>query len=106
MKRLALVLMLMSVTAQAQEGMASVYGNENGQWRRADGHKYNPWQIGCAHKSIRLGSIIVVTNLETLRRISCTVNDRGPYTRGRILDLSFGAAKALGVHKLARVRIQ
>lgn len=82
-----------------------MYGNEHGQWRRADGKSYHPWSIGCAYKRGRLGAIVRVTVLKTGRSIRCTVNDRGPYVRGRIIDLSMGAARALGVSGLARVRI-
>jgi rare lipoprotein A len=60
----------------------------------------------CAHKTRRLGSVARVTVIATGRSIACPINDRGPYVRGRILDLSFGAARALGVRGLARVRIE
>lgn len=91
--------------AAAETGIASVYGNENGQWRRADGKRFNPREIVCAHRTRELGSIIRVTVLATGRSIRCPVLDRGPYVRGRILDLSEGAARALGVRGLARVSI-
>lgn len=90
--------------ARAEEGIASVYGAESGS-RRADGKPFRPGAIGCAHKSRRLGSVVRVTVISTGRSISCPVNDRGPYIRGRILDLSVGAARALGVSGLARVRL-
>jgi len=106
MKRVALALMLLSSTAYAEEGIASVYGNEGGQYRRADGRPFVPSQIGCAHKTRPLGSVVRVTVIGTGRAISCPINDRGPYVRGRIIDLSFGAARALGVHGLARVRVE
>ncbi len=100
----AFVLGVMQI-AKAEEGMASVYGNENGQNRRADGKRYRPSQIGCAHKTRRLGSVVRVTVVKTGRSIMCPINDRGPFVRGRIIDLSTGAARALGVQGLARVRI-
>ena len=88
----------------AEWGVASVYGAESGK-RRADGHPFHPSEIGCAHRSRKLGSIAHVTNLATGRSIVCPINDRGPFVRGRILDLSTAAARALGVHGLARVRV-
>lgn len=104
-KILAVLVMFATVaTAEAECGTASMYGNENGQWRRADGKRYYPWAIGCAYKRGRLGSVITVTSRG--RSIRCPVNDRGPYVRSRILDLSLGAARALGVHGLAKVCIQ
>jgi rare lipoprotein A len=90
---------------RAESGIASIYGNENGQWRRADGHRFIPSQISCAHKTRRLGSVVRVTVIGTGRSIMCPVSDRGPYIRGRIIDLSTGAAHALGVSGLARVRL-
>lgn len=104
--KVLLALIFMTVSVHAQDGIASVYGNENGQWRRADGHRYFPNQIGCAYKWGRLGSILVVTNLKNGRTIHCPLNDRGPYVRGRLIDLSKGAARALGAGGLTRVRVQ
>jgi rare lipoprotein A len=92
--------------ARAEEGIASVYGNEHGQYRRADGKRFIPSQIVCAHRSRKLGSIVRVTNLKTGRSIVCPIRDRGPYARGRILDLSTGAARALGIRGLAKVKIE
>lgn len=92
--------------AFAETGIASVYGNENGQVRRADGKRYIPSQVLCAHKTRKLGSVVTVTVLKTGRSIRCRVLDRGPFVRGRIIDLSFGAARALGVKGLARVRVE
>lgn len=92
--------------ARAEEGIASTYGNEHGQWRRADGQRFIPSQIVCAHKSRKLGSIVRVTMISTGRSISCPIRDRGPYARGRIIDLSTAAARAIGLRGLARVRVQ
>lgn len=92
--------------ALAEEGIASVYGNEHGQHRRADGKRFIPSEIVCAHKTRKLGSVVRVTVIATGRSIACPIRDRGPYVRGRIIDLSFGAARALGVRGLARVRVQ
>ena|SRR5579871_3127420 len=91
--------------ARSEEGIASVYGAESGK-RRADGRPFHPGAIGCAHRTRKLGSIARVTNLQNGKSIACPINDRGPYVRGRILDLSVGAARALGVRGLARVHIQ
>jgi rare lipoprotein A len=91
--------------ASGEEGMASIYGSEAGS-RRADGHSFMPSKIGCAHRTRRLGSIVRVTVIKTGRSISCPINDRGPFTHGLILDLSVGAARALGVRSTTMVRIQ
>lgn len=90
---------------RAEEGIASVYGYESGS-RRADGRPFRPNQVGCAHKTRRLGSVVRVTVTKTGRSIRCPINDRGPYIRGRIIDLSVGAARALGVRGLAHVHVE
>ena len=109
MRRVVSGLLLLFVVAggpaSGEEGMASIYGSEAGS-RRADGHRFVPSQIGCAHRTRRLGSIVLVTVIKTGRSISCLINDRGPFTRGLILDLSVGAARALGVRTTTKVRIQ
>ncbi len=93
-----------SITRAGETGIASTYGYESGR-TRADGMPFHPNEIGCAHKTRKLGSVVTVTDLKTGRSIRCTINDRGPYVRGRIIDLSTGAARALGMHGLAHVRV-
>lgn len=92
--------------AHSEECTASYYGNEHGQYRRADGKRFNPAEIVCAHRTRPLGSVARVTVIGTGRSIPCPIRDRGPFVRGRCLDLSVGAARALGVRGLARVRIE
>lgn len=78
-------------------GMASWYGSESGR-RTANGERFRPTGVSAAHPTLPLPSYVEVTALDTGRRILVRVNDRGPFTgRGRILDLSRGAAEALGV---------
>ena len=106
MRRVVSSLLLLFVVAgepaSGEEGMASIYGSEAGS-RRADGHLFVPLQIGCdpSHPPARFDRA-----RETGRSISCLINDRGPFTRGLILDLSVGAARALGVRTTTKVRIQ
>ncbi|MEN2747397.1 septal ring lytic transglycosylase RlpA family protein [Sphingomonas sp. T9W2] len=78
-------------------GLASWYGSESGG-RTANGERFRPGWVTAAHTTLPLPSYVEVTALDTGRRILVRVNDRGPFTgRGRILDLSRGAAEALGV---------
>ncbi|MGT2513877.1 septal ring lytic transglycosylase RlpA family protein [Sphingomonas panni] len=78
-------------------GLASWYGSESGR-RTANGERFRPTGVSAAHTTLPLPSYVEVTALDTGRRILVRVNDRGPFTgRGRILDLSRGAAEALGV---------
>ena len=77
-------------------GLASWYGSESGR-RTANGERFRPGWVTAAHTTLPLPSYVEVTALDTGRRILVRVNDRGPFTgRGRILDLSQGAAEALG----------
>lgn len=79
-------------------GLASWYGSESGR-RTANGERFRPDWVTAAHPTLPLPSYVEVTALDTGRRILARVNDRGPFTgRGRILDLSKGAAEALGAH--------
>jgi rare lipoprotein A len=80
-----------------QVGTASWYGRNHAGRLTANGERFNPQAMTCAHRTLPLGSVIKVTNVATGRNISVIVNDRGPYIRGRIVDLSERAAKELGV---------
>lgn len=77
-------------------GLASWYGSESGR-QTANGERFRPGGVSAAHTTLPLPSYVEVTALDTGRRILVRVNDRGPFTgQGRILDLSRGAAEALG----------
>ena len=75
-------------------GMASFYGNESGH-RTASGQRFNQSAMTCAHRSLPFGTRLRVTHGG--RSVVVTVNDRGPFIRGRVLDLSTGAARAIGL---------
>jgi rare lipoprotein A len=79
-------------------GYASWYGHESGN-RTARGEKFRPKGISAAHPTLPLPSYVEVTNLTSGRTVLVRVNDRGPFARGRIIDLSRGAAKLLGVSR-------
>ena len=63
----------------------------------ANGERFNPQAMTCAHRTFPLGSVVKVTDIATGKSVSLQVNDRGPYVKGRIVDLSEGAARELGV---------
>ncbi len=90
-----------------QEGTASWYGHPFHGCPTASGELYNMYGLSAAHKELPLGTRIRVTNLENGRRVVVVVNDRGPFVKNRVLDLSFGAARRLGLvgPGTARVRI-
>jgi rare lipoprotein A len=75
-------------------GMASFYGNESGS-RTASGQRFNQNAMTAAHRSLPFGTRLRVTHGG--RSVIVTINDRGPFIRGRVLDLSTGAARAIGL---------
>jgi peptidoglycan lytic transglycosylase len=75
-------------------GMASFYGNESGS-KTASGQRFNQNAMTAAHRSLPFGTKLRVTHGD--RSVIVTINDRGPFVRGRVLDLSTGAARAIGL---------
>ncbi len=97
-----------SELAFEQVGLASWYGKEFAGRRTASGVIYNEWGLTAAHRDLPLGAEVTVTNLENGKSIIVVVDDRGPYIKGRVIDLSRGAARELGMvaQGVARVRIE
>jgi rare lipoprotein A len=94
-----------------EEGMASWYGgNGDGFAGRptANGEIFDPEQYTCAHRTLPLGSFVEVENLDNHKRAVLRVNDRGPFIKGRILDLSKRGAQELGFlgHGTSRIRLR
>lgn len=90
----------------AQTGIASWYGHPHHGKKTASGERYNMYGLSAAHRHIKLGSKVKVTNLKNNKSVIVKINDRGPYVRGRILDLSLGAKKALAMDGTTKVSIQ
>jgi len=82
-----------------QRGYASWYGPKFHGRLTANGERFNQFALTAAHKTLPLGSYVKVTNLENGRALVLLINDRGPFVRGRIIDLSRRAAEILGVIK-------
>ena len=80
-----------------EEGKASYYSNKLAGRKMANGEKYNPKKLTAAHKTLPFGTRIKVTNLETRKSVKVKVTDRGPFSPGRILDLSYSAADKLNI---------
>ncbi len=91
-----------------QTGLASWYGTQFHAHRTSSGEPYNMLAMTAAHKTLPLPTYLYVTNLRNNRRVIVKVNDRGPFADSRILDLSYVAAKKLGVvgHGTAPVKIE
>ena len=89
-------------------GLASYYGAEFQGRRTASGARYDAHALTCAHPTAPFGARLRVTDLETGRSVVVTVNDRGPYVQGRVVDLSLAAARKLGMvdRGLVRVRVE
>ncbi len=88
-----------------ERGIASWYGWESGD-RTAMGTRFNPRGLTAAHRTLPLPTRVKVTNLKNRRSVIVTVNDRGPFVRGRLIDLSYGAAKALRLNGLGPVEVE
>jgi len=88
-----------------ETGIASWYGSESGN-TTAMGVRFNPGKMTAAHKTLPLPSRVRVTNLQNGRQIEVIVNDRGPFKKGRIIDLSHGAAKKIGLKGVAKVKVE
>ena len=67
--------------------------------KTASGSRYNMYDLTCAHKTLPFGTLLRITNLSNYLSVIVMVNDRGPYTTGRTVDLSYGAAKKLNIIK-------
>jgi rare lipoprotein A len=89
-------------------GWASWYGPGFHGNLTANGEVYNQYGLTAAHRSLPFGTIVRVTNMDNGRSLIVRINDRGPYTRNRIIDLSKGAAQELGLISsgVAPVRVE
>ncbi len=90
------------VTA-ATTGLASYY--KSGK-HTANGERYNPNGLTAAHRNLPFGTRLRVTNLRNGKSVIVRVNDRGPFIKRRVLDLSFGAAKVIGLHRTGIAKIR
>ncbi|MES9995864.1 septal ring lytic transglycosylase RlpA family protein [Desulfovibrio aminophilus] len=88
-------------------GVASWYGDDFHGKKTASGDIYDMYAVSAAHKTLPLGTVVRVTNLHNGRQVDLLVNDRGPFVDGRVIDLSYGAAKQLGSARqgIAKVRV-
>jgi rare lipoprotein A len=90
-----------------QVGKASWYGGLFQGKATASGEDYDMFNFTAAHRELPLGTFVKVTNLKNLRSVIVRINDRGPVTPGRIIDLSYSAARSLEMHEkgLQKVRV-
>ncbi len=90
------------------EGMASYYGSEFAGSRTANGERFDPSGFTAAHRTLAFHSRVAVTNLANGKEVIVRINDRGPWGKGRIIDISHAAAREIGMHRsgTARVRLE
>jgi rare lipoprotein A len=91
----------------SEVGLASWYGPPYHNHMAANGEIFDQNAMTAAHRTLPLGTVVVVTNLATKQSATVRINDRGPFVHGRVIDLSMAAAKETGVYRMgiARVRI-
>jgi rare lipoprotein A len=103
----SLVLVVLTHSAHADQLIrAAWYGNELRGHRTASGEMFNPDGMTAAHRTLPFGTCLIVGNPKTGRSIAVRVNDRGPFVAGLTLDLSAGAAQAIGMRSTESVTMR
>ena len=98
------VLTCLESAAPAQ--VATYYGKEFAGRRTASGERFNPGAMTAAHRTLPFGTRVQVTNSSNGRSVIVRINDRGPFVKGRSIDLSSAAARAIGMGSTANVQIK
>jgi rare lipoprotein A len=98
------MLVAWSSAAIAESGLASVYAYSGG--KTASGERANPGGLTAAHRTLKFGTHVRVTNRRNGRSVTVRINDRGPFVRGRVLDITPAGARALGFSGLAPVKVE
>lgn len=94
-----------AVSKPSQVGEASYYSSKFQGRRTASGERYDMHALTAAHRTLPLGSYVRVSNLSKTRSVVVRINDRGPFVKGRMIDLSFAAASVLGLQHAGRARV-
>ncbi len=93
-------------TATVRTGLATYYAKRFEGHHTTSGQRYRAKKFTAAHRSLPFGTVVTVTNLSNGKSVDVTVNDRGPFTRRFIIDVSAAAAKALGFYRHGQARVQ
>jgi rare lipoprotein A len=94
-----------TIRTNNQNGLASVYSTESGS-RTSSGQRLNPGALTAAHRSLPLGTKVRVTNQKNGHSVVVTINDRGPFVGGRVIDVTPAAARALGFSGVVPVNLK
>ncbi|MGB3317780.1 MULTISPECIES: septal ring lytic transglycosylase RlpA family protein [Sphingopyxis] len=86
-------------------GVASYYSDELAGNRTASGEPFDPDELTAAHRTLPFGSKVRVTNIANGQSVVVRINDRGPFGRGRVIDVSHAAAKEIGMHRSGTARV-
>ncbi|HEX7233009.1 MAG TPA: septal ring lytic transglycosylase RlpA family protein [Candidatus Binatia bacterium] len=97
---------LMATPSPVEAGIASWYGARHHGRRTASGERFDQKKLTAAHPTLPWGSIVRVTSLANGKSVDVRINDRGPFVKGRIIDLSRAAARALGMAGLMQVQLE
>jgi rare lipoprotein A len=91
---------------RTETGMASFYANKHNGKKTANGERYQHTKLTAAHKTLPFGTMVKVTNLSNGKTVEVRINDRGPFVRGRIIDLSRSAAKQIDMIRAGVTRVK
>jgi len=94
------------VETEVATGMASYYSRELEGNRTANGEMCDPDDLTAAHRTLPFGSKVRVTNLSNGQSVVVRINDRGPFGRGRVIDISHAAAREIGMHRSGTARVR
>ena len=95
-----------SVDGYTQTGIASWYGDKEHRNKAASGETFNRYAYTAAHKTLPFGTVVRVTNLENGMDVVVKINDRGPFIRGRIIDLSYSSAKSIDLVRTGTAKVK
>lgn len=87
-------------------GECSYYGPKFHGRKTANGERFDMYKFSAAHKKLPFGTLLEVENLSNGKKVTVRINDRGPYKKGRILDLSYAAARQIGLDKMGVTKIK
>ena len=112
MKRLLIATLVgVSLVASTQFAQTAIRKVGIASWYKmgkvtANGERFNPNGLTAAHRYLPFGTRVRVTNLRNGRKIVVRINDRGPFIKGRIIDLAYGAARRIGLHRSGTARVR
>jgi rare lipoprotein A len=95
-----------SAEGYSEQGIASWYGGKFHGRKTSNGEVYNMHSMTAAHKTLPMNTMLLVKNLDNGKETVVRINDRGPFVRGRIVDLSYHAAKVIGIDRKGITRVQ